>query len=49
VVARAKNPGATLIEKVFFEGNDNLCYIGDPEGNVFGFSEVGPIWRDAED
>ena len=38
--------GATLIEKVFFEGNDTLDYIGDPEGNVIGFSEMGPMWRD---
>jgi hypothetical protein len=22
---------------------------GDPEGNVIGFSEMGPMWRDAED
>ena len=48
-MARAKNAGNTLIEWVSSEWNDNLCYIGDPEGNVIGFSEVGPMWRDAED
>ena len=49
VVARAEKAGATLIERVSSEGNENLYYIGDPEGNVVGFSEMGPMWRDAED
>ena len=35
-----------MIEKVFSEGNDTLYYIGDPDGNVVGFSEIGPMWRD---
>lgn len=43
---RAKKAGATMIEKVFSEGNDTLYYIGDPDGNVVGFSEIGPMWRD---
>ena len=47
VVARAKKAGATMIEKVSSEGNDKLYYIGDPDGNVVGFSEMGPMWRDA--
>ncbi len=42
VVDRAKKAGATMIEKVFSEGNDTLYYIGDPDGNVVGFSEIGP-------
>ncbi len=31
VVDRAKKAGATMIEKVFSEGNDTLYYIGDPD------------------
>jgi predicted enzyme related to lactoylglutathione lyase len=46
VVARAEKAGATMIEKIFSEGNENLYYIGDPDGNVVGFSEVGPMWRE---
>lgn len=46
VVNRAKKAGATMIERVSSEGNDNLYYIGDPDGNVVGFSEMGPMWRD---
>ena len=45
VVARARNAGATMVERVSSEGNDALYYIGDPDGNVIGFSEVGPMWR----
>lgn len=46
VVDRAKKADATMIEKVFSAGNDTLYYIGDPDGNVVGFSEIGPMWRD---
>ena len=49
VVDRAKKAGATMIEKVFSEGNDTLYYIGDPDGNVVGFSEIGPMWRDSNE
>ena len=41
-----KRAGSTMIEKVFSEGNDTLYYIGDPDGNVVGFSEIGPMWMD---
>jgi len=49
VVDRAIKAGATMIEKVFSEGNDTLYYIGDPDGNVVGFSEIGPMWRDSNE
>lgn len=44
VVTRARAAGATFIEKYDSPGGTPLYYIGDPDGNVIGFAEDGPMW-----
>lgn len=49
VVARARAAGATFVEKYDSPGGTPLYYIGDPDGNVVGFAEDGPMWGNTEE
>lgn len=48
VAERAKTAGATFIE-TYTSGNVAIYYIADPDGNVIGFAEDGPMWGNAEE
>jgi catechol-2,3-dioxygenase len=43
VAERAKTAGAVFIE-TYDSGGVTIFYIADPEGNVIGFAEDGPMW-----
>ena len=48
-VARdARSAGATFVE-TWSSGDITLYYIGDPDGNVIGFAEDGPMWGNTEE
>ena len=49
VVARAEANGATFIEPYDSPAGTPLVYIGDPDGNVIGFAEDGPMWGNTEE
>ncbi len=49
VVARAEANGASFIEPYDSPGGVPLVYIGDPDGNVIGFAEDGPMWGNMEE
>lgn len=49
VVARAEANGATFIEKYDSPGGTSLYYIGDPDGNVIGFADDGPMWGNTDE
>lgn len=49
VVARARAAGATFVERYDSPGGTPLYYLGDPEGNVIGFAEDGPMWGNTEE
>ncbi len=49
VVARARASGATFVEKYQGPAGPPLYYIGDPDGNVIGFAEDGPMWGNTEE
>ncbi len=49
VVARAEANGATFIEPYDSPAGTPLVYIGDPDGNVIGFAEDGPMWGSTEE
>ena len=46
VLKNAEANGATFIESWPEEGEAELYYIGDPEGNVMGFMARGPMFGD---
>jgi predicted enzyme related to lactoylglutathione lyase len=48
IAARAKAAGATFVEE-YTSGDVALFYISDPDGNVIGFAEDGPIWGNADE
>jgi catechol 2,3-dioxygenase-like lactoylglutathione lyase family enzyme len=43
VAARAEAAGATFVE-TYRSGDIGIYYVGDPDGNVIGFAEDGPMW-----
>lgn len=49
VVARARAAGATFVERYDSPGGTPLYYIGDPDGNVVGFAEDGPMWGNTDE
>ena len=49
VVALAEANGATFIEPYDSPGGVPLVYIGDPDGNVIGFAEDGPMWGNSKE
>ncbi len=49
VVDRARASGATFVEKYQGPAGPPLYYIGDPDGNVIGFAEDGPMWGNTEE
>lgn len=49
VVARAREAGATFVEEYASPGGASLYYIGDPDGNVVGFAEDGPMWGNTDE
>lgn len=49
LVARARAAGAIFVEKYDSPGGTPLYYIGDPDGNVVGFAEDGPMWGNTEE
>ena len=49
VIERARANGATFIEMWDNPANIPLVYIGDPDGNVIGFAEDGPMWGNMEE
>ena len=49
VVARAEAKGASFIEPYDSPANILLVYIGDPDGNVIGFAQDGPMWGNTEE
>lgn len=48
VAQKARDAGATFVE-TWTSGDVTLYYIGDPEGNVIGFAEDGPMWGNTEE
>lgn len=49
VVRRARVAGATFVERYDSPAGTPLYYIGDPDGNVIGFAEDGPMWGNTEE
>lgn len=49
VVKRARANGATFVELYQGPTGAPLYYIGDPDGNVIGFAEDGPMWGNTEE
>lgn len=49
VVRRARAAGATFVERYDSPGGTPLYYLGDPDGNVVGFAEDGPMWGNTEE
>ena len=49
LIARAEVSGATFIEPYDNPANIPMVYIGDPDGNVIGFAEDGPMWGNMEE
>ena len=49
VVALARANGATFIEPYDSPAGTPLVYIGDPDGNVIGFAQDGPMWGNTEE
>lgn len=48
VAESASAAGASFIE-TWTSGDVTIYYIGDPEGNVIGFAEDGPMWGNTEE
>jgi len=48
VAENARAAGAMFVE-TWTSGDTTLYYIGDPEGNVIGFAEDGPMWGNTEE
>lgn len=48
VAERAKAAGATFIE-TYDSGGVAIFYIADPDGNVIGFAEDGPMWGNSNE
>jgi catechol-2,3-dioxygenase len=48
VAERAKAAGAAFIE-TYNSGDIAIFYIADPDGNVIGFAEDGPMWGNADE
>ena len=48
VAENARRAGAMFVER-YVSGPETLYYIGDPEGNVIGFAEDGPMWGSTEE
>jgi predicted enzyme related to lactoylglutathione lyase len=48
VAERAKAAGAAFIE-TYMSGDIAIYYIADPDGNVIGFAEDGPMWGNADE
>jgi predicted enzyme related to lactoylglutathione lyase len=48
VAARARAAGAAFIE-TYMSGPVAIYYIADPDGNVIGFAEDGPMWGNADE
>jgi len=48
VAENARTAGAMFVE-LWTSGTIKLYYIGDPEGNVIGFAEDGPMWGNMEE
>lgn len=49
VMFRAKANGATFIEPYDSPGGVPLVYVGDPDGNVIGFAQDGPMWGNTKE
>ncbi len=49
VVRRARAAGATFVERYDSPGGTPLYYLGDPDGNVVGFAQDGPMWGNTEE
>ena len=48
VAENARNAGAMFVER-WTSGPAVIYYIGDPDGNVIGFAEDGPMWGNTEE
>jgi len=48
VAQNAREAGASFVE-TWTSGDTTLYYIGDPDGNVIGFAEDGPMWGNTEE
>lgn len=48
IAARAKTAGAPWVDE-FRSGDVSLFYVCDPEGNVIGFGEDGPMWGNQDE
>lgn len=48
IAERARAAGAPWVDE-FKSGQISLFYICDPEGNVIGFGEDGPMWGNTEE
>jgi hypothetical protein len=48
IAVRAKAAGAPWVDE-YKSGDVSLFYICDPEGNVIGFGEDGPMWGNQDE
>ena len=48
VAQRARAAGAPWVDE-YTSGDVSLFYVCDPEGNVIGFGEDGPMWGNADE
>jgi len=48
VAESARAAGAMFVE-TWTSGDTTIYYIGDPDGNVIGFAEDGPMWGNTEE
>jgi len=48
IAARATAAGAPWVDE-YTSGNVSLFYVCDPEGNVVGFGEDGPMWGNTDE
>lgn len=48
VAENARAAGAMFVE-TWASGATTLYYIGDPDGNVIGFAEDGPMWGNTDE
>ncbi|MDX2144523.1 MAG: VOC family protein [Rhodospirillaceae bacterium] len=48
VAERARAAGAAFVE-TYMSGDVAIYYIADPDGNVIGFAEDGPMWGNADE